>query len=304
MYDKSCIDIHQLERQCPLDNARVLEPLPSAHTGRLACLPLEIQQMILSQLDLQSLTTIRAVSRSMRLSVTTLPQYGTLMTRAPQLVRALLSTSLGPWITIPQLYRAVINQASCAGCGDYGPFVYLPTASRVCVPCIRSDSRFLPLTLNAARKRYHVPVKTILSAVPLMRTLPGEYSERPFHRRRREKIIDKGMMENLYASLYGATNPLPQDDSLPRDGKGGNAMRFIGLVKVPYSNATTEDDEGGLRCMGCLRSFAANRRVDPPRKLDWRRLFTKDGLIAHIQECPRSKAALEKHRMETPSKAP
>ncbi len=63
-----------LERPCPFDNRRH-NTQDIATLGTLETLPVELLQMILLDLDLQSLTPLRSANRHTRLTIDTLWHY-------------------------------------------------------------------------------------------------------------------------------------------------------------------------------------------------------------------------------------
>lgn len=80
-------------RKCPLDNALKLLS-PCHHRGALRHLPPELVHMVLSQLDIKTLTKFRCVDLQAREVVDTMPEYQNLMIQTPNLIRGVLSLNL------------------------------------------------------------------------------------------------------------------------------------------------------------------------------------------------------------------
>jgi hypothetical protein len=168
-----------LEYGCPLDNGRVDGPNVASRTaassiGTLKVPPLELLHgILLDELDLTSLTTLRSVSRGLRDVVDLLPQYHAIITHAPNGLRAAISLEVADSFSCRKLYTALCS-SSCIGCGEFG--AYLLTCSRVCYLCYTTDWEFLPITKQHSRIFWALNPGDIDSAgTAVARSLPSRY---------------------------------------------------------------------------------------------------------------------------------
>lgn len=287
-----CIAEYPLELQCPLDNARHFPPkrtgngVPEIYLHRL---PLEIQEMVLSCLDLYTITTLRAVNRSTRQHISNQPQYSALITHAPQLLRALLSTQLAHCFTLADALNRVVSHMRCAFCsGDYASLVYCPTLSRVCHPCSIADPRVNPSYLRDVSKHYGLDTMDVISTVPVMKTLPGNY-EPCFKRKERIELVDPITIRNIPGASQQQQlhPPVTANRLIAEDGR---ELQLMAVVSVPES--TSNEVPGGLRCKGCRDTRKSRLFTAPRSPLDVTRAFTKAGYIKHIEECPATQARI------------
>jgi hypothetical protein len=178
-----------LERGCPLDNSRHDDKQDTATLGTLETLPVELLQMILLDLDLQSLTSLRCVNRRTRLTIDTLWQYNEIITHASNSLRAALSINVGTSISCRQLHTELCSQ-ECVTCGRFGAFLYLLTCSRVCYVCLVENPRFLPLTPKHARIAFGLSSYET-GKLPTAITLLGIYSHSSKICRTRISLVDR-----------------------------------------------------------------------------------------------------------------
>lgn len=319
-----CLGPSALARCCPLDSAPAKPATLSFSLGALDILPLELRTAVFLRLDVQSLTTLRRVSQSARLAVDAFPPYKSVRQHAPELLRAVLSTQVAGHNTAVDLYNVLLTQ-NCRYCGDFGTFIYIFTCVRVCCLCTSEEMDMLPLTPSLAKTSCGLSAKDV-SSLPTIRTLPGMYSWLNKSRRRRGALVDRGAAERAGIELHGSRQQMEEaamalkNDALERwrkkiqlcesssllglnsrgptrpdfspfDGHEGNPHRFMGILRVPWLNRMTGATEDGLSCAGC--SDAERMDVDWfCRALDWRRLFSREGLLEHVSECKVSRQTL------------
>ena len=165
------LEAQTLARCCPLDNSQDHCYRAPINSGMLETLPRELLNAVLGQLDVQSLTNFRRVSQNSRLAVDAILPYRTLRVQAPELLRAILSHGIGRWTLIQDLFDALLSR-NCAGCGDFGPFIYLLSCSRACFKCICKDLKFSPQLASTAKAEYGLDDRA-LAGLPTLRSLPG-----------------------------------------------------------------------------------------------------------------------------------
>jgi hypothetical protein len=170
-----------LEDGCPLDNGRHDDPEVTSRTavssiGLLNLLPLELLHgILLDELDLAALTTLRSVSRGLRLVVDSLPQYHSIVTHAPNSLRAAISLEIASSVSCRKLYTELCSDV-CRGCGKFGAYLYLLTCSRVCYICFTEDTKFMPMTKQHSKIFWGVTSRDLASGgITVARSLPGRY---------------------------------------------------------------------------------------------------------------------------------
>ena len=327
-----CLEPKTLARCCPLDSTHDSQftagrPKDSKLTimGTLDILPAEMLTMILLNLDLQSLTVLRRVSQGSRLAVDTLPQYQSIRTHGPELLRATLSLNIANSTTLLELYSA-LTTASCFLCGDFGAFVYMLSCKRVCFLCLTQRPEVLPMIPSHARDRYGLDNKA-LSGLPKMRSLPGVYSQGQTRHRNRKALVDPMAAEEAGIALHGSREQMSKiatdlrsssqanwqkkmlkyehtvkcDPTIRKparppshstfDGGGENPHRFMGILRVPWLNRRCGQTEMGLSCTGCARGESTNQDFYR-RSLDWRRQYSHADILQHVQTCEFSQERL------------
>lgn len=181
---RATVAAEDLARHCPLDNGRHDFHKITATLGGLDILPLEILNMIVSDLDLHTLTTFQAVNKCARLHVDRLPQYKIIFTKAPDALRAAVASGAASWISCARLSN-VLCSTVCSRCPDFGAFVYLLTCERVCLLCLSYNGDFAPVPRYMARRLYGLN-RAYLDRLNNITTFPATYSHSV---RKREKGI-------------------------------------------------------------------------------------------------------------------
>ncbi|KAF5568185.1 hypothetical protein FPHYL_2917 [Fusarium phyllophilum] len=106
--------------------------------GVLACLPQELLEGIVLQLDIDSYRRFRQVSRRARHLSTAINIYQRVLRHAPDALNALRRTDLSGHVSYSDIYTA-LTTTKCAFCGLFGDFLFLPTAKRCCFECLRTS---------------------------------------------------------------------------------------------------------------------------------------------------------------------
>lgn len=283
------IEPEELERHCPLDNARLERRgthQPNTHVRLLniwnmRALPLEITHLILSLLDLKSLTDFRAVSWDSRALVDGLPEYGTIIQHAPNALRALLSTNMALYFTTTNLFRALSKQ-DCFICGEFGPFLDLFTCQRCCLNCVINSKALLSIPIYVAKQVFGLNSE-MLSTLPTFLSLPGQYTEskktcpRRISLLRLESIIN-AQQDNSMASPQA---PTLQSVQVPWDSHVENSHRFMPMVRIPTLDQSTGKLDWGVSCQGCRFS----RRDRTRGYYDFNTLYSAAGYLEHFQSC-------------------
>lgn len=297
-FDRKLDDIESL---CPLDNGRDGR-VPCHGLGQLEILPLEILQMVLLPLDIQSITQFRRINRQARLVVDQIPQYKQIIAHAPASIRGCLSIGTGSSFSCQDLYDT-LRTADCDSCGDFGGYLYLITCRRVCFLCFTGKTDYLPLRRSDVVRKFGLRSEH-LAKLPSLKSVPGRYSPFEIKCRRRITLYDHSAALEAGIAVHGDSKSMEQyaSDNLanklevyesrkatstgvvPRrpksedfDAHQSNPLRFMGIIRAPVFDARMPDPQWGFHCIAC------ESHSDPP--LNWRRKFTKESYRDHIREC-------------------
>ena len=274
------LDDNLPDSQCQSDNDHIPNP-PKAHLGALDILPLELLREILPPLDLRTLTNFRHVNRRAMWLVESFPQYKAIRKHAYNALRGIIFIETSRWITCEMLYEKLCT-AECEECGDFGGYLYILTCKRVCFLCLSEDKQYLPLRYLHAIRKFGIN-RPILRTLPSMKGKPGTYSPNERKVRARLTLVDADCARRAGIMLHGSVSAMEQYVSGmafrdPFDGKSGNPLRFMAIVRTPWLNKSSQEPEWGFHCTGCQESHYSC-------PLHFRRKFTVGSFKEHLREC-------------------
>lgn len=115
----------------------------------MSCLPNEVVDMIVNQLDIMSANKFSHVNRLANHSVQRSPM-SFLRQWAPGIAKMLKHTQIHLYWNILQLKEAILRE-TCVVCGESSVHLYLPTMERICHPCVHDNHAYwyLPVELAA-----------------------------------------------------------------------------------------------------------------------------------------------------------
>ncbi|KAM5476122.1 hypothetical protein MauCBS54593_000805 [Microsporum audouinii] len=316
---------HQLAGRISVSDPPKFSTLPPhsgpSSIGRLDVLPLEILHDTLNSLDFRTLSRLSYVSKRGRSVVESLPAYRELMKHAPDTLKALGKSQLINFHPAGRL-RAVLRSESCVWCGQYGPFLFLPTLDRCCYECQRSNPSLWVMTTDLARYCFSLTT-TQVRTLPIIRSIYGVYDvSHELSRRRRLKLVSVKAAKELSQSLPEPAVPVPPGRSrMPnldhfqtapleptRDKETGALVRAqycsrtdecCGMASICFPSLQPDNSrENGLWCRGCYRASELYRFtyaiyrvvsfVNPPRALVGTNMcaLSKREFLEHIEQCP------------------
>ena len=206
------LDPELLEQRCPLDNGRhELEAYagqPLADLGYLEKLPREVLDLLLLDLDLQSLKTLRSINRRARSAVDALWQYRDIVTHAIASLRAALSLQVASYVSCRTLHQELCSK-TCVNWGHFGAILYLLSCSRVCYVCLNDNPRLLPLRPTKARYAFGL-CSHELAGLPKARSLPGHYAVGDKTRRDRLDWVDYSAAREAGIKLHGSAKQMEE----------------------------------------------------------------------------------------------
>ena len=209
----SMISIQQCIRSTRLQ--RIPE---SSSIGLLDALPTELLHSVFNMLDFQSLSRLSRVSHRGKAAVDSLPAHRDLMEHAPKTLIALSRTKILTFHSASTLHE-VLRSKSCECCGDFGPFLFLPTCKRTCYECLHRCRSSRVISLQIARTCFGLSAKHF-KQMPVMFSLPGTYSvgHEVTHRRRR-KVVSLKQAKELGIAVHGSDESMKTFVALQNAGK-------------------------------------------------------------------------------------
>lgn len=284
-----CLDPSKWKRRSPVQSATLTQSTFSVERswGRLGSFPQEVLDNILVNCNLRAVLNFRKVSKHARAAIDNLPEYNRLLNLAPKLLRSFLTTGVAPWFSVADIYGSILTISACRLCGDFGPYAYLLDCSRVCYRCFTEDPYYKPATFQQVKAIYDTSDWYIQKNIPVLHPLPGLYSEAMHFESRRDRLVNR---TDVLAWINKTSGPWPflRFEDEKEDRRGENTDRFKGVVEAPFNNKEKRCGESGLECLGCIKY---NQNI---REVDWRRRYTKEGFLEHIEECPATRAAIRK----------
>ena len=140
--------------------------------GHFDLLPLEIIYSILEMIDVLSVFSFGCASAQTNSLARSLLAYRDVVRYAPGALKALCKTGMLSTHPLHNVHH-VLTHSECL-CGDFGPFLYLPTCRRVCLNCLPDDQALLVMSPPAAQAHFAL-TKAELEGISRIRAVPGTY---------------------------------------------------------------------------------------------------------------------------------
>ncbi|KAK2808631.1 hypothetical protein FQN50_004495 [Emmonsiellopsis sp. PD_5] len=250
--------------------------------GSLDVLPLELLYLTFNMMDVQSLSRICCVSLRGKAVVESLPGYYRLVQHAPGMLGALARTRLIRFHSTSTLYQALLSE-KCRSCGEFGPFIFLPTCERCCYECLHRNQSFWVIPTSMAEKCFKL-TKHQLQGIPLMCSIPGTYSVgHRVSRRRKVRLVSVKAAKEVAIKVHGSIavitptepvtgqggariqefykykqlldaplEPLSQNPSTLPSQRFALSDRYCGMASAPFPSLQPDGSvEHGLWCRGC-----------------------------------------------------
>ncbi|KAF7113698.1 hypothetical protein CNMCM5793_003054 [Aspergillus hiratsukae] len=250
-------------------------------------LPLEILHLILLNLDLTSMGMLRRVDTTSRHLVESLPAYCLLRKHAPNTLRLMDATRCSSHFPIQWIFTEFCHPW-CRTCGEFGPYLYLPTVSRSCYKCnwlrpeyqlapvadvclhfglTPKDVKSLPIICDifSPKNRF----ADVTQAKALGKQLHGSYKamRQEYHTRRKELEENYQHRVQKWERQKQQGNPArrPRRPSihtaLGKDGESGS-WRMQATLTFPYWDRHTQTLEPGTFCRACTYHWQEGKAND------------------------------------------
>ena len=293
--DRAVININPKEHDAIQDSlAKPFNRAPLATLGCLDSFPVEILRIICSYLDIESLLNFRKINQVARQVVSNVPGYQVVTTHALTPLCALLRTEIASHFTLGNLFDVLCTQ-DCRSCGDFGGFVFLPSLTRICFPCLymsdfrsnlMSDFNCDMMHLATASRLYGLPSALLRTSVPVLRTIPGRYSKKETLCRRRSRILTK----EAAVEAFRCVNAPGRKESDPLRGIKFT-LCYMASTTLPHYDRSNGSIHHGIYCFGCHITFAKKRGIglNSFEVIEERdRAYSDATFIEHFNSCVQS----------------
>lgn len=175
--------------------------------GMLDCLPWEIMSNILGKLDSQSLAFFASVSVQSNMLARSYEPFQELAQHS-RMLGALHRMDLVRRYSVAQL-NAVLRTENCVSCGEYGPFLFLPTCERCCWDCRRSNPLLRAISPKQAKKYFDLSMQH-LQQLPFFYGQLGTYGPSAGPPARRGRLVTVQAAKALGLAVHGSAEKLAQ----------------------------------------------------------------------------------------------
>jgi hypothetical protein len=261
---------------------------PISGLGAMQNLPVEVINLILKELDIESCLNFRKVSRVARNIVANTLEYRRIATHAPTCLLAMLRTGVAHSYTFPDLYRAMLLR-DCEVCHKLAAYVYLPKLTKACDKCISVDKRFVTVTLASFAKEAGWTTARLRKQLSVVKTVSGDYRGWGVVRIRPVDMVNFAEALKVANDVTKSIRPKFGDQS------SGIFIRRMVTAPLPFFNKETQKTEPILTCKGCAcrwqKAFDGVQTQQNYHQNLWRLLpdHSRSGLLAHFADCTSAK---------------
>lgn len=266
------------------------EGLSTSGLGILDSLPVELLCIILHNLDLLSYFRFRHINRRARVLATKICKYQSVVQYGLEGLRGVLRAGLSKTWTIRHLYASLVCE-KCELCGEFGGFLFLPTAIRCCFACVRSAPELQVMPTSTFSQVAQVSTKRLRRALgsELLHTVPGLYSmEEKRVKRPKSLVAVQGAIAKL--QLLGILKEDASRALLAHKVQVNH--RFMASTTLPWYDPNIDKVESGVSCKGC-QVRVENSLVDSHQR-DC--VFSRSGYLIHFASCPEAQELWEKSK--------
>jgi hypothetical protein len=210
----------------------IIQRSSSSSFGVLDSLPLEILHHVLELLDFQSLSRLSRVSIAGKSIVESVLAYQIFMDYAPHVLTALSRTHLIASHSAKALFRAIIS-GDCIACGEYGAYLFLPTAERCCLLCLHKNQGLWVIPTATAKDCFNLTSRQ-LKSIPNMLSIPGRYFVgRNIARKLRLKLVSVKAAKLLAIKVHGSIKTMFEIFRAREYERDGRVYLYQWLLKAP-----------------------------------------------------------------------
>lgn len=253
--------------------------------GTLDSLPPELLRMVYLELDISSCLNLRQTNRRAREFVSNMVEYRAVAQHALETLRAVLRTGIYPHVKVSNLYKALCTRGCTVCDNEFGGFLFLPTTTRCCYPCINEPRDLQVFTVAGLAKEIGVREQKFRHILPVLRTLPGVYTMTQRTRKARHSLVSHpdaisalgklGFSDTSAASMLSKIRSKDIDTSMVS-------------TSMPLFDPITGEVQYGVCCKGCqiVIELGIDRSDDKVTRRD--RIYSKEGYLDHFPTFPQS----------------
>ena len=141
--------------------------------GDLDVLPVEMLIAVLQISDLHTLSAFTLINRQAKAIADGFMPYRLIKAIAPHILVVFTKTEVASHFTAVQVVDALCSN-SCAICGRFGTYLWVPDCIRCCISCLRFSPELMAMTKQDAKAAFGLSEES-LSKVPIVHSLPGKY---------------------------------------------------------------------------------------------------------------------------------
>lgn len=302
-----------------------LQCTATSSLGPFENLPPELIWDIGDLLDFQSLSRLSRVCVKAKKWVESISAYKAMMEHAPMALAGLSRSGFLRSYSAGSLYK-LLRAGECA-CGNFAPFLHLPTHQRACISCQASNQKFWMIDETKARQVFELP-RSYISDLPKMR--PLHYAVPPLLREQRAAlesamnialqrggVADREFAQRTEAYIRGTESDQlvnvqhltelsemvrgPMFADLGLDIRRDHEQHWYrmlqisckdpehGLGSVHFPVLAKYGVEEGFWCRGCVREDAGIFNTT----------FTRTEIMKHIEKCEEARELLVVVRLLT-----
>lgn len=267
--------------------------------GLLGVFPLEILLMIVSDIDLESLTRFRSASRGTKIVTESITKLTSIYTFAPRVLQAVVSLGAGSWMTCDTL-REVLSTKACDACGNPASLLYTLTCKRVCPMCFTSSPSYPTSFAKFAQSLCSLDdddLQKLRTITILEKNGCANELHPPFSLVNKQEVIEVALQhtdahldhilrmigdESEYGTETDHHNDAASDAGTTVSERAdliGSIVFFGGAIRAPYVDFSTGLVDWGTCCSACSATGRTGRD-----KMDWTDAQGwKDA--KHLKEC-------------------
>lgn len=167
--------------------------------GDLDVFPREVLDLIAVHMDIRSLLSFSLVNRKGKSVFNSCKEFRYFMKHASRIVVAILRTGVDDHSVLTLCQK--LHDGRCVCCGEFGPYLFIPTCQRVCYICMERNPAFWVVPLYEAHGYFGFE-RHEARQIPSLYSIPGER-----HRRRdcpfRLKVASVRRAKEYSIQLHG-----------------------------------------------------------------------------------------------------
>ncbi|KAF8869018.1 hypothetical protein CPB84DRAFT_1805566 [Gymnopilus junonius] len=275
---------------------------PTSSIGSLKVLPIELFDLVIKYSDMHTVSVLRTANRRTRLIVDASFPYKHIILCAPHIRATLERTGVASHFFVEEVF-CVLSNPACHVCGNFGLYLWIPECIRCCITCLKEDPGLMPMSERDAQAAFGL-TKSQMAMIPVMVTLPGEYTTFQKSRQRGVRLLsqkrarqlgivvrgkeglDKYTSSSNSKSLAAYRQKLAKRDVLDFIDKlqysFDDVYRYLSAVHFPYFDRLSHTTHVGLACRGCDIASRGSTTSQHRRN----KTYTTAGALEHVKGCP------------------